>query len=346
MSGREYKISPAVSQKLSVIKFFSIVMVVYGHSLAMPVFSKPIYVPGWIEMIKKVLTVNVIPITMPGYFILSSIFLYSKPFTWVGNLKKKMRSIAVPYIIINTFWVIFFKVMSVIPQTAGLVSSDQYRLETWTDLFNAYFGPFPLYYPFWFMRDLFILNILASVLWYITDRLPFVGLSIGCIIAYTTFPVPFICNRECILYWIIGMIIVKSRFDLDKLESLKNIDLLCAGVITGVLYYLELIPFVFSAIPLLALMYNLCGKLVPYYGRSEKFRIAVAQSFIIYAFHEYYEAMIKKIIMTAIPQPGIVQLLELVCLPVLIIILCIVAGHLMQKLFPRMYLLIMGRRPK
>ena len=192
-------------------------MVVFGHSLAMPVLSRPVSVPAWLEMIKKISTINIVPITMPGYFILSSIFLYSKPFTFIGNLKKKLRSIALPYIIINTFWVVFFKVMSLIPATAPMFSSGQYRMQTWLDVYNAYFGSFPIYYPFWFMRDLFILNILASVLWMITDKLPLAGLAIGCIIGYSTFPVPFICDRFCILYWIFGILIVKYGLDLDKI---------------------------------------------------------------------------------------------------------------------------------
>ena len=110
------------------------------------------------------------------------------------------------------------------------------------------------------------------------------------------------------------------------------------------MYYLDLIPFVFTAAPLLMLMYRLCGRLVPLYERSELLRTAVSQSFIIYAFHEYYEAMIKKIVMSVIPQTGLIQLIELVVLPALTIVLCIIAGIIMQRAFPRLYALIQGRR--
>ncbi|MCR5302438.1 MAG: acyltransferase [Lachnospiraceae bacterium] len=346
MSGKVYKISPEVSKKLSIIKFVSIAMVVFGHSLALPVFDTPIIVPGWIEMIKKVCTYVIIPVTMPGYFILSAIFLYSKPFRFIDNLKKKMRSIVLPYVLINTFWVIFFKVMSLIPQTAPLFASEQYRLETWMDLYNAYFGAFPLYYPFWFMRDLFVLNLLASILWIITDRMPFVGLAIGCVIGYSSFPVPFVSERCCILYWICGLLIVKYGFDLDRIEKIRFVDLIIAGAAMGVMTYLSHVPFVLTAAPLLALMYRLCGKLVPFYLRSEKLQIAVKQSFIIYAFHEYYEAMLKKVVMSHLPQTGAVQFLELISLPAVIIVCCIIAGHIMQTKLPRLYALIQGRRAR
>lgn len=40
--------------------------------------------------------------------------------------------------------------------------------------------------------------------------------------------------------------------------------------------------------------------------------------FLIYAFHEFYEAMVKKHIMMVLPQYGLVQLLEYFILPLFV----------------------------
>lgn len=66
--------------------------------------------------------------------------------------------------------------------------------------------------------------------------------------------------------------------------------------------------------------------------------------FFIYAFHEFYEAMMKKLVMMIIPQHGIVQLLEYFILPFLVTGCCIVIGAAMQRYLRSLYCMVCGYR--
>ena len=342
MSGKEYKISPAVSKKLDIMRFVLIILVVLIHSLTSPQLADPGIIPEWFENIKKGI-IDELNVTVPGFFIIASVLLYRKPFKWADNLSKKLRSLVIPFILINVFWIVFFKLMSLIPQTAGLFSAKQYRIDGWLDVYNAFFGELPLYFPFWFMRDLILLNILAGILWYITDKVPLIALAAGFVLGISSVPLPFFVNRFCIFYWVIGAVIVKTGFDLDVIDRVHPAELLIASVAAGVLIWKDMIHYVFVVPLFFALIYRISGMLSSAGGRSGYLMRAAKQSFFIYAFHEFYEAMLKKAVMSAIPQPIIIQILELIVLPAIIIAACIFAGDLMQKRLPHAYSFITGR---
>ena len=69
-------------------------------------------------------------------------------------------------------------------------------------------------------------------------------------------------------------------------------------------------------------------------------------TFFIYAFHEFYESMIKKVIMLILPQYGIVQLLEYFLIPMIVLVGCIAVGAIMKKRSYRVYGLLCGGRLK
>ena len=69
-------------------------------------------------------------------------------------------------------------------------------------------------------------------------------------------------------------------------------------------------------------------------------------SFFIYITHEFYEAMMKKIVMIILPQYGFVQILEFLILPIAVSAFCIVAGAAMKKYLNPLFYLVCGYRKK
>lgn len=88
--------------------------------------------------------------------------MFRKHIVWSHNIKKKLHTILIPYIIINTFWILLFALFSFIPSVAPFF--EQYRLNSTEDIVGAYLNGIPYYYPFWFLRDLFVMNIIAGIL--------------------------------------------------------------------------------------------------------------------------------------------------------------------------------------
>ena len=345
MSGSTYKISRDLSDKLKIVKFICMILVVYIHSRPMPVFSYEIDVPAWVETVKTVLSDTIAAAAVPVFFLLSAFFLYAKPFSWTANIKKKIHSILIPYLIINTFWLLFFFVMSRIPQLSAYFASEQYQINTWRDVLNAYLGNYPLYYPFWFLKDLFLLNLISPVLWLAAEKMPIVT-AVACFFVYSSGMIPgyLFHGGKSIVYWMMGLYIVRTGLDFGIIDRFRYPDILIGYIAATVLYYFKYMPILIYVGIAFVFFYRSCGYLVDTYRNSRFFQICVSQTFIIYAFHEFYEAMAKKAVMGYLPQTGIVQVLEYLILPLVIIAICIFAGEIMKRRISKVYNFITGHR--
>lgn len=302
---------------------------------------------GWIRL--KFWFSNVIPaVAVPGFFMISAIFLYSKPFTWTENFKKKCRRILLPYLLINAFWVLFFKAASLIPAIAPYFASEQYRIDTLADVVQAFFAQTPLYYPFWFLKDLFLLNLLASILRILAEKCPVLLMTASAAVYFCKIPIPLLKDSGCIFFWVIGLMLVKYGFDLTKTDRMRTLEMKAAWCLTAVLYYIFYNNTAVRLCYILTAFFcilHLCGRFS--LALSAKWiGIGVRQTFIIYAFHEFYEAMLKKVIMSALPQTGAIQLLEYLLLPLFIIIVCIAAGELIFHVAPGFFVFLNGGRKR
>ena len=75
-------------------------------------------IPVWFEYLKYLVSVVIPKNAVPGFFLIASILLYKSDFKWMDNIKKKFRSLIIPYIIMNSFWVLAYAIFQKIPQTA------------------------------------------------------------------------------------------------------------------------------------------------------------------------------------------------------------------------------------
>ncbi|MCR5222291.1 MAG: acyltransferase [Lachnospiraceae bacterium] len=342
---KKFVIDGEMSERFNIMKLLFMVMVVFLHSQALPVFSHPFEVPVWVQTVKDVIDRDLFFVAVPGFFILSSILLYSKEFTWVQNIKKKVRTILLPYVIINTFWLLFFFMMSKIPALSPYFSSDQYSVRTWQDVVNAYFGAFPLYYPFWFLKDLFLLNLIAPLFKWLVDKVPLLTGTAVLLWYFSEIPVPLLKANDSLFFWMVGLFLVKYGFDLASLDKTGAWEwtLSVAAGATVVFFHKTTVTLLVYILPAFFACYVFSGFLLKTRAREALLKWS-GYAFFIFAFHEFYEAMIKKIVMEVLPQPGIVQLLEFLLLPLLIVMLCILAGQLFEKLLPKTYAVLMGGR--
>lgn len=153
-----------ISQRLNIIKFIFMVMVVFIHSEALPELPYKLNVSQYLEICKNVITNGICAIAVPGFFFIFGSLLFSKEFTWIGNMKKKARSIVLPYFMINSFWILFFKIMQSFELTAPYFAGEAYQIIGAKGIFRAYCAAIPLYYPFWFLREFFFLYVCYRIL--------------------------------------------------------------------------------------------------------------------------------------------------------------------------------------
>ncbi len=341
---RSKYIDADMSQRLHIMKLILMIMVVYGHSYALPKLSFDIQVPELVENCKNIVRYDICSVAVPSFFLISGILLFSKSFNWAENMKKKVKSILIPYFIINTFWIVFFKLMQAFESTKAYFSDEAYQIYGVEGLLRAYLDPIPLYYPFWFLRDLFIVNVFAKILDILIERVPAIAVILIFAIELHVLPVPFVSDSRAFSLFLLGGILVRYR-----IKIWRRIPLWI--VITG--YVMAIVIKILSGSgEETMILYVICGFIFWYEmaGIIAKSRLSskilkcADFSFFIYAFHEYYEAMIKKVIMSVLPQNTYIQLAEFFILPLIISCICIVVGVFMKRWLNPMYRLICGGR--
>lgn len=186
-----YEIDEDMSQRLRILKFIFMVQVVFIHSYPLP-NALEVSVPCYVAGCKEIVANGICRVAVPGFFFISGVLLFSKEFTWLGNLKRKAKSILIPYLLINSFWVLFFRIMDSFQMTAHYFADEAYQIRGVKDVIEAYLNPTPLYYPFWFLRDLMILNLLASVIKMVIDRLPVLSALVIIALYLQVWSLPFL----------------------------------------------------------------------------------------------------------------------------------------------------------
>lgn len=104
-----YEINEDMSQRLNIMKFVFMVCVVFIHSYALPGLPYALDVPRYVAECKEIVVNGICRVAVDGFFFISGLLLFAKEFTWLGNLRKKAKSILVPYLLINSFWIIFLE---------------------------------------------------------------------------------------------------------------------------------------------------------------------------------------------------------------------------------------------
>ena len=111
-NSKEYTISVEESERIQILKIWFTIMVIFVHSYTEEVNfvgeSLVLQVPDWLSMIKFIVSHSVSGCAVPGYFFISAVLLYKKEFTWIDNIKKKIKTLLIPYLIFNTVWIIIY----------------------------------------------------------------------------------------------------------------------------------------------------------------------------------------------------------------------------------------------
>ena len=84
---------------------------------------------------------------------------------------------------------------------------------------RAFCAPIPLYYPFWFLRDLFILNIFAKALQMLMDKTPLAGLILSVGAGFNIIPLPFLVSNSSFCMFIMGYYVGRYNGRYEKARS-------------------------------------------------------------------------------------------------------------------------------
>ena len=362
-----YDITESESQRIQILKLWFSIMVIFIHSYSEGVNliggNIAYDVPVWLEWTKYMISQSVSRCAIPAFFFLSAILLYRKDFTWSDNIKKKIKTLFIPYVILNTFWICFyFTAQHIGPVSIYFSNPDNIISEwNWIDFINAYLGfipkidalsYYPILYPLWFMRDLMFLNIVALQLKKIIDMFPrfIFALLIVMLLFNIQFHI-FCLSQSSLVYFCFGYYFVKLGFHLSDTDKLNPMITFCLYIIIVLLdcltrnmpwhYLMRTISIIMGII----FFYRFTTNIVDSAFKKRALWLS-GFSFSIYLFHEMSLTITKKLLAKLLPTGPVFQVLLYFGIPVIIFIYCIVLSNILNKCVPKLYCILVGGRNK
>lgn len=356
------KMSSYTSKKLSIISLFMIFLVVLIHSFFTESESFPIA-----YSIARVLGGGGISrIAVPTFYVISG-FLFFKNVTKVKDcffgIKKRIRSLFVPFLIWNVFFVLWYAVLSSIPVIRDFVNSNISDYINLRNPFSCFLNLWvaPAGFHMWYLRDLIIVVFLAPVIYVLVKYLKWLAPLLLCFV-YNGFYLYFASilekigidiHQACsVAYFALG-----GCFALCSTEWVNRYNRNGICLAAGVFFLFDcIIRPNYNYIPLsINVLVILCGMIILwkaydwcYNGlirvNAKKLTHYSSYSFFIYLFHEPVFNIIKKIglILLGVHEWSLI-ILYLVN-PIIMCAIAIIVAKVLQKHLPKTYSILVGGR--
>jgi surface polysaccharide O-acyltransferase-like enzyme len=162
-----------LSDKIKILSLASILIVLYIHS---GFHSNEIEGMAFNNYVQKMISGMIGRCAVPLFYIISGyLFFYKVPngiYSIFEKMKKRVRTLVIPYIIGCIFFVVFGVLVAIIPGTGKFMNGSVLPIleESWkTILISVFYDAgtgMPMAAQLWFLRDLIIL-VTLSPLWYL-----------------------------------------------------------------------------------------------------------------------------------------------------------------------------------
>lgn len=330
--------NPTLSKAFNILRMPLALLVVFIHidsnPLPLSAFSQD--TEGLIYNNIKLIVIQIANLAVPCFYIISAYLLMYKNDGYTTMLKKKIRSLLLPYLIWNILAAIYIKL------TQG------------NDLFSFY-NLFirPANFPLWFLRDLIILTILSPVFRLLINQLKQISLLFF-IVLYLIDAQEYLllspsANTSTFFFFLGSYCgILKYNF----ISSTKKVIMLT--IITAIMYIVSIIFYnnahgIIQKIWLLAGSFSLitivsyCIKFISF--PDFLFKLSTC-SYFIYLSHKLGFTFIAKYPFSWLPQNELVLVARFLISPLFTVLLCYLTYQICNKYFQRPFLLLTGKNFK
>ena len=356
-----YIISPEESERIQILKIWFTIMVIFIHSYTEEVHfvggNLALQVPLWLDGIKYLISRIISCCAVPGYFFISAVLLYKKEFTWTENIKKKIKTLLIPYLIFNTAWIIIYFVAQHIPVFSPYFAQEKSIIANWgivqyADAYLGFVDRYPILYPLWFIRDLIVLNLLAVVIKKLIDRFPkIILILLSIIVALNIQTHLFFLRQDALIYFCFGYYFVKYSIRFNDANKIKAPYIIIMYIVAIILDFLtrdtiiNYLPNFVTIVVGLIFFYRFTTKIKAEKPHNILMYIA-KYSFPIYLFHEMNLTILKKLLVKLLPQTALWQTALYFGIPVIIFCLCLLLSVILDKYFHKIYLVLVGSRSR
>lgn len=346
------------SKRITSLRFLLIVLVVFIHANltvddALNYYHYDFIQPIWIEVFKNFVCGTLGGSAVPLFFLFASYIQFSKNDPYLVLLKKKCKSLLMPYILWTVITIILYLLLQAIPQISGFFQNPINIIRNWSCVeylkaFTYHDGMYPLVYQFWFLRDLMILIVFSPIIKFFCSKFPGTMLIIATVFAIKGIPVFFV-NSTALFFYMAGYYFATYQLSFfkiaDKITILEYIFIIALTIPFDLLFDGKYnFGFLKTTISCLFLL-KLSGYFIKNQHIYEKTKYLAGYSFFLYAVHTpFLGTAINKISQRIIPLHGILCLVQFLLAAILTIVIGTVFGIILSKIFPPLFNILNGGR--
>ncbi len=187
-------IDDLISKRMEILRFPLIVLVVFNHNYASAVRLNHRLEVGvqhnsfWVDFIRFSISHGIAKLAVPMFFVMSGYLFFMGEWSstaYAGKLKRRLRTLLIPYLFWNLLTLLGYAVALTIPQLRVYFSGEFWPpMHSFAECVNALprismmYLVDPISYQFWFIRNLMGLVILAPAIYFLLTRrsaLPFIA---------------------------------------------------------------------------------------------------------------------------------------------------------------------------
>ena len=349
--------------KLKVISFFSMIMVVYLHSYNLIIkMSGDTHLinNGYNSFIQDFVSNGLTRIAVPLFFIISGyLFFLSIENGYISEFlvkyKKRIYTLLIPYLLWSVFGILFYLFLQTIPISKPFFTKELIKDYSLADLLYVIFYK-PISYQLWFVRDLIILVFLSPIIFWFLKYFKYYFILL-LLITWLIGLDYILFSNEALLFFVIGSFFSTIKVNFQKLKF-KNQYLffsiswmmlvLCKTVLTYIGFENSWVLIVlhktsiFFGISAIWFSYD---KLFENKDVSNlKIYPIFKYSFFLYAFHEPILTVFKKVLYFILGTTELTSFIIYLSAPIFTIFLVVLCGFYLKTVSPRFYSLMTGGR--
>ena len=343
---KKYEINKEESARLNVLKVLMCIFVLIIHAYSDSIGTQISDTSEALYLCTFVLSRIICDCAVPVFILISSILLYAKSFDLEANIKKKFFSLLIPYLIFNTLWIVLVFAKHIAGQKLGITVGDDvdpasFSLFEWFDAYLGLIGDFkPILTVLWYVRDLFLLNLLAKPIQKVVDRYPIPVLIL--VLCVWMFDIPlYYIQSYSVVFFILGYYLVKYNIhltDFDRLNSKILLTIYVVALVADVIL-LRRVTFVNRFFILISVLSYI--QLSRHYRRFEKKITVIAPAtFFIYLSHRF----VYEVIQVALPNTMGVYLATYLVKPIIALASMTGLFYLLRRFTPTLLSVLVGGR--
>ena len=340
-------ISAYNSSKITILNSVLIMMVLYIHSyyLEGEQYQGALAVQRFFGGIACCGTANRLFFFLSGILFFMGVMQVKDCF---GKMKKRIKSLLIPYLIWNIIFVLWYVVLFFIPGVKSFVNSD--IMSNFDTLWNGikFLWIAPASFPLWFLRDLMCIVVLSPIIFLFIKYLRIWGVLLFLIVS--------LYFQNSGTFFVLGAA-VSMLSSFEKLEKYLSLPVVIVSSILFVIacsyVCLQSEDYVVPSILNNIMAYTGMIMIWRGYDYIAKGRILskksfwygiMGYSFFIYLFHEPTFNIIKKIPLRVLGDSEPVVIFFFLINPIIMAFVAIGIAKCLQKIIPSVYSVLVGGR--